>query len=62
MIIAFWSFKPIEGGLQIRFVQSMDPAGMIPNFVVNKMAKRGANAPILLVDYLKNGNIPEALF
>jgi len=35
---------------------------MIPGFLKNKMATRLANGPQLVVDYLKNGNVPEALF
>jgi len=62
MIVAFWSFKPIEGGVEIKLCQSFDPAGMIPGFLKTKMAKRLANAPQLMVDYLKNGTVPEAAF
>ena len=62
MIFAYWSFKPIEGGLQITMAQSMDPAGMIPGFIKTKMAKRGTSAPQLLIDYLVNGTVPESVF
>ena len=62
MINAYWKFTPIEGGYDINFVQSMDPAGMIPGFVKTKMAKRLASAPTMIVDYLQNGTVPEPIF
>ena len=33
MIVAYWSFKPMEGGVDITYVVTADIAGMIPGFV-----------------------------
>merc|ERR1711971_748496 len=52
MIVAYWSFKPMEGGVDITYVVTADIAGMIPGFVKTQIAKRGANIPLLVLDYL----------
>ena len=60
--VVFWSFKPIEGGVEIKMCQCSDPAGSIPSFVKTKLAKRSANAPQRLVNFLKDGTVPEPMF
>ena len=62
MILSYWSFKPMEGGLQITMIQSFDPCGMIPGFLKNLIATRTANQPALVIDYLVNGVVPESVF
>ena len=60
--ITWFSWKPYDGGLELKQIMKMDPAGMIPGFVKNKIAKRAAGGLLLLVDYLKTGAIPEDMF
>ena len=42
-VITHMSFKPYEGGIELQQCVQMDPAGSIPSFIKNKMAKRMAN-------------------
>ena len=44
MIIAYWAFKPYDGGFEIVACLSMDPAGWIIEWVKKKMAARMANS------------------
>ena len=39
-------------------INKIDPNGMIPDMIKNKMAKRVSNGPMLLVNYLKTGERP----
>ena len=34
------AWKPYDGGIEMTHVSQMDPAGSIPGFIKNKMAKR----------------------
>ena len=61
-IINFVAYKPYDGGMELKSVLAMDPAGSIPGFIKSKMGGRMANQLILLTDYLKNGAVPEAMF
>ena len=60
--ITMTAYKPYDGGIEFKQVSCMDPAGMIPQFIKNAMAGRMANALLLIVDYLKDGTVPEPLF
>ena len=40
----------------------MDPAGMIPSMIKKKLAKRFANALLILTAYLQSGEKPEDVF
>mmetsp|Transcript_13213 Transcript_13213/g.16792 ORF Transcript_13213/g.16792 Transcript_13213/m.16792 type:complete len:217 (-) Transcript_13213:107-757(-) len=56
--ITMTCYKPCEGGMELKQLLCMDPAGMIPGFIKNAMASRMANGLMLMVDYLKDGTIP----
>ena len=59
--IAYWHIKPYDGGVELNWTNSINPNGMIPGFVVNKMAKRGANSMLHFVAYLVDGIKPEPM-
>ena len=61
-IITYTAYKPYEGGVELKQVMSFDPAGMIPGFIKTAMSTRMANGLQILVDYLKNGTVPEPMF
>ena len=56
------AWKPYDGGMELTHIVKMDPAGSIPGFIKNKMAKRMANGLLILVDYLQTGTKPEPVF
>ena len=58
------SYKPCEDGVGVHLtvLVSVDVAGMIPGFIKNKIAGRLANMGLIVVDYLKDGTVPEAVF
>ena len=60
--ITYMSWKPYDGGLELQHVVKIDPAGMIPDFIKNKAAARLASTLLIIVDYVQNGTVPEALF
>ena len=41
--IAYFQWRPYEGGMEIWSVNQMDPSGSIPDFIKNKIAKRMGN-------------------
>ena len=51
-VIAYFQWRPYEGGIEIWSCLKMDPMGMIPNFLKNKMSQRMGNALLILVDYI----------
>ena len=53
---------PAVSGVEMTQVVAMDPAGMIPSFIKTKIATRMASGPMIMVDYLANGVIPEPAF
>ena len=56
------AWKPYDGGIEITHVVKMDPAGSIPGFIKNKAASRMTNSLQFIVNYVRDGTIPEALF
>ncbi len=56
--VAYYAWKPYEGGMEIKFVNKIDPNGSIPDMIKNKMAKRMSNGVMHLVTYLKTGVKP----
>ena len=61
-VLTWMSFKPYEGGMELRHIVKMDPAGMIPDFIKNKAAARMANTLHVITNYVKDGTIPEPMF
>ena len=61
MILSYWKFVPIEGGYDISWLQSLDPAGMIPDFIKTKMGAKMASLPMQMFDYIQKGTIPEPI-
>lgn len=62
--IGMFSVKEIEGGdglLEIRQMVCLDPSGMIPDFIKNKIAKRLKDQTEYVVRYLVTGEKPPAL-
>ena len=62
LMIQYTKITPIEGGMELISVSQMDPNGMLPGFVKNKMAKRLGLNLYFVVDYLINGTIPPPAF
>ena len=62
LVIQYTKITPIEGGMELVAVSQMDPNGMLPGFVKNKMAKRLGLNLYFVVDYLINGTIPPPAF
>ena len=60
--IGYISYKPYEGGIELRNLQCMDPAGLIPDFIKKSMGKRQARVLVHSVEYLVNGTVPPAPF
>ena len=58
MVITYYAWRPYEGGLEIWHINKMNPAGSIPDFLKNKMAKRMANGVLNLVNFIKTGAKP----
>ncbi len=56
--VAYYAWKPYEGGMEIKFVNKVDPNGSIPDMIKNKMAKRMSNGVMHLVNFLKTGAKP----
>ena len=58
------AYKPCEDGIgvEITMLVSMDPCGMIPGFLKNKIAARIGNAALVMGDYLRDGKVPEPIF
>ena len=61
-IVNFLAYKPFDGGIELKNVMAMDPAGMIPGFVKGRIGGRMANVLMLIVDYLRDGVVAEPLF
>ena len=61
-VITYMSWKPYEGGMELTHVVQMDPNGMIPAFIKNKAATRMANTLQVIVNYVRDGTIPEPIF
>ena len=60
--ITYFSWKPYEGGMELRSVMKMDPNGSIPSMIKNKMGSRMAGGLKIMVDYLQNGTVPTSIF
>ena len=56
------TFKPAGSGVDITMLVSMDPAGMIPGFIKNRISTRLANAGLIMANYLRDGTVPEPMF
>ena len=61
-IITYMDWKPYEGGIRLQHLIKMDPQGMIPTMMANKASDRMTKNLSMIVDYLKNGTVPEPLF
>ena len=61
-IITYMASKPYEGGMELNQVIALDIAGMIPDFIKKKIAKRLANVGLQIADYVMHGTIPEKVF
>ena len=45
--------------MDLKQIMNIDPAGMIPGMIKNMLAKRMANGLQNMVDYLKDGIVPQ---
>ena len=61
-VLTYMAWKPYDGGMELTHIIKMDPAGSIPGFIKNKAAARMTNSLQFIVNYVKDGTIPEALF
>lgn len=61
-IVTYTAGTAYEGGHELKYVISMDIAGMIPGFVKKKIATRLANVGLQIADYVMHGTIPPKPF
>ena len=61
-VLTYMAWKPYEGGMELTHIVKMDPNGMIPGFIKNKAATRMANSLQIIVNYCRDGTIPEPIF
>ena len=61
-VLTYMAWKPYEGGMDLTHIVKMDPAGSIPDFIKKKAAARLANSLQIIVNYVKDGTVPEPLF
>ena len=61
-VVTQTTYKAIEGAMEISMLVSMDPAGMLPSFVKNRIASFMCNAGMIMANYLKDGTVPEPIF
>lgn len=54
--------QEVGGGYDITQVLSVDPAGMIPGFIIKKVGSRTATNTQHLINYLTRGEVPENPF
>ena len=60
--LTYMAWKPYEGGIEITHIVKMDPQGSIPEFIKNKAAARLANSLQIIVNYVRDGTVPEPIF
>ena len=62
MIITFTKGVFYETGTEVTQVLSLDVAGKIPDFIKRKIAAKFATTTLDIVNYMKDGTIPEKIF
>ena len=62
MVLSYFSYKPYEGGIEITHILKFDPKGSIPDFWKQKQAERTVRSLKTVVEYCRDGTIPESLF
>ena len=62
MIITFTKGVFYETGTELTQVLSLDVAGKIPDFIKRKIAAKFATTTLDIVNYMKEGTIPEKIF
>ena len=62
MVLSYFSYKPYEGGIELTHILKYDPSGTIPEYMKQKQVGRTMRSLKTVVDYCRDGTIPEALF
>ena len=60
--LTYMAWKPYDGGMELTHIVKVDPCGSIPSFIKNKAATRLANSLQVIVNYVRDGTVPEPLF
>ena len=62
MVLSYFSYKPYEGGIEITHILKYDPCGTIPEYMKQKQVGRTMRSLKTVVNYCRDGTIPESLF
>ena len=57
-VIQYARFATVPGGIEITNITAVDPAGSIPQFLKDRVAKRHARSGIVIADFILHGTIP----
>ena len=61
-VLCYFAYKPYEGGMELTHILKADPSGSIPEYLKQRAATRATKSLQTVVNFCRDGTIPEPLF